>query len=80
MNRHRAKPRKQKIILERIKMAESAYNELLGHILRVELTNGRTFCSKLYKIENATELWFVSKKGITYMNRSTDISRVVVIA
>ena len=60
-------------------MIETAYNELIGKIIWVELLNGRTFCSKLEKIENSSELWFVNKKGVTFMNRSTDISRVVVV-
>jgi len=59
-------------------MIENGYDELIGKILWVELTNGKKFCSKLEKTDKF-ELWFINRRGIRYMNRRDEISRVVVL-
>lgn len=60
-------------------MNEGIWESLIGKIIIGELYTGRTFCSKLIKIDNQNDAWFENRSGILIMNKIDQIRRVYVL-
>ena len=60
-------------------MNEGIWESLIGKIIIGELYIGRTFCSKLIKIDNQNDAWFENRSGILIMNKIDQIRRVYVL-
>jgi len=56
-------------------MNEEMWKSLIGKIIIGELYTGRTFCSRLVKIDGK-DAWFVNRSGILILNKLDQIKRV----